>query len=349
MPVLQLHPSRRCNLACLHCYTSSGPAIRQELPIGMLLACLDDAYQAGYRQLAVSGGEPLLYSELGALLAHARELGMTTTITTNGMLATPRRWTPLAPLVDFVAVSIDGRPAEHDTIRGQAGAFDKTVRHLATIRASGVPFGFIFTLTQHNVDSLEFVVRLAAEAGARAVQVHPLTMDGRATAMLPQARPDGLELIVALVEAARLGASLGVAVHVDAVTAEQLTQYRSRFVPARPATALTQIAPILVVQADSMVVPLTHGMDARFMLGSLGSAPLERLAERWLAGQRPDELARLCEATWNDLTTASASPLPAVYWYEEVAMASRVAIEAPVTWQRSITRPDLEPRLQARA
>jgi MoaA/NifB/PqqE/SkfB family radical SAM enzyme len=299
----------------------------------MLLACLDDAFEAGYRQLAVSGGEPLLYSELGALLTHARELGMATTVTTNGMLATPRRWTPIAPLLDFVAVSIDGKPAEHDTIRGQAGAFDKTVRHLDVIRASGVPFGVIFTLTQHNVDSLEFVVRLAAQAGARAVQVHPLTMDGRATTTLPQARPDGLELIVALVEAARLGASLGVTVHVDAVTTEQLMRYRSRFVPARPVTDLAQVAPILVVQADGMVVPLTHGIDGRVMLGSLGSARLDQLAERWLAGRRPDELARLCAQTWDGLTATSTTPLPAVYWYEEVAIASRTAMaELPVAW-----------------
>lgn len=302
----------------------------------MLRDCLDDAYAAGYRQLAVSGGEPLMYGELQALLAHARALGMTTTMTTNGMLATARRWTPLAPLVDFVAVSIDGRPAEHDAIRGQAGAFDKTVRHLGVIRASGTPFGFIFTLTQHNVDSLEFVVRLAAEAGARAVQVHPLTMDGRAASALAHSRPDGLELIVALVEAARLGASLGVTVHVDAVTIEQLTRYRSRFVPAVPVTSLALVAPILVVQADAMVVPLTHGIDARFVLGSLSTVRLGRLAERWLAGSQPEELARLCGRTWESLMAGATVPLPAVYWYEEVAMASRVVpVMLPVAWGRS--------------
>lgn len=335
MPVLQLHPSRRCNLACLHCYSSSGPDIRQELPIEMLTDCLDDAYAAGYRQLAVSGGEPLMYRDLPRLLARARQLGMVTTMTTNGMLATAHRWEPVAPLLDFVAVSIDGKPAEHDAIRGQQGAFDKTIRNLAVIRGSGVPFGIIFTLTQHNVDSLEFVVRLAAQAGACAVQVHPLTMDGRAIAALPQSSPDALELIVALVEAERLGNALGVKVHVDAVTNAQLLQYRSRFVPACPVTTLTDVAPILVVQADGAVVPLTHGIDSRFVLGSLGDARLERLAHQWLAGTRPDELAQLCERTWYALTdiTEQAAPLPAIYWYEEVARASRAMPAAlPVAW-----------------
>jgi len=339
MPVLQLHPSRRCNLACLHCYSSSGPDVREELAIDLLRACLDDAFAAGYRQLAVSGGEPLLYGDLPALLAHARQLGMLTTVTTNGMLATGRRWEPVAPFIDYVAVSIDGRPAEHDAIRGQRGAFDKTVNHLAVIRASSVPFGIIFTLTQHNVDNLEFVVRLAAREGARAVQVHPLTMDGRAIAALPEARPDALELIVALVEARRLGEALGVPVHVDAVTAEQLVRYRSRFVPSRPVTTLTDVAPILIVQSDGNVMPLTHGLDARFALGSLGEARLTALAGRWLATGRADELAQLCSRTWDELTATaeSARSVPAIYWYEEVAKLSRaVPIELPVAWHNRV-------------
>ena len=335
MPVLQLHPSRRCNLACLHCYSSSGPTVRQELPVDLLRTCLDDAFGAGYRQLAVSGGEPLLYADLPALLTHARQLGMVTTVTTNGMLATPRRWGPIAPFVDFVAVSVDGRPDEHDAIRGQRGAFDKTVSHLAVIRASGVPFGIIFTLTQHNVDSLEFVVRLAAREGARAVQVHPLTLDGRAIAALPQSRPDALELIVALVEARRLGEALGVRVHVDAVTVEQLRHFRPRFVPSRPVAALTDVAPILVVQADGGVMPLTHGLDGRFALGSLGEARLTALADRWMASGWADELAQLCERTWDALTATAGptEPAPAIYWYEEVAMLSRaLPTELPMTW-----------------
>src|SRR5262245_49172903 len=174
-PALQVHPSRHCNLACEHCYTSSGPKLRGALSLELLAGALEDAVALGYRQLAVSGGEPLLYDSLRELLARARSLGMITTLTTNGMLATAASWRRLAPLVDFVAVSIDGVEEDHDRIRGQAGAFARTIENLATIRASGVPFGFIFTLTRYNVDGLEALVRLAAAHGARGVQVHPLT------------------------------------------------------------------------------------------------------------------------------------------------------------------------------
>lgn len=324
-PVVQLHPTRRCNLACAHCYTTSGPHNREELPAELLSQTLDAAAELGYRQLALSGGEPLLYRELREVLAHARRLGMITTVTTNGMLASGARWDALAPLLDVVAVSIDGMADEHDAMRRQRGAFAHTVRNLDVIRDSGVPFGFIFTLTRFNADSLDDVVRLAARSGARSVQVHPLTNFGRAVTDLPDTRPDAIELAVALIEAARLGAALGVAVHVDAVTREQLQSFRAHFVPSRPVRDLTAVAPVLVVNASGVVVPLTHELHPSLHMGSIRHARLDVLCRDWIASGAADRLALACEEAWTALTDAGEPA--AVYWYEEVA--SRTAPAAP--------------------
>ncbi|HSR99566.1 MAG TPA: radical SAM protein [Kofleriaceae bacterium] len=320
-PVLQVHPTRRCNLACAHCYSSSGPTFRQALDLDLLSSCLEDAVALGYRQLAVSGGEPLLYDRLGELLARARALGMLTSLTSNGMLATAERWGKLAPLVDVIAISIDGTPSEHDALRRRSGAFAATARNLEAVRASGVPFGLIFTLTQHNVDSLDFVVHFAAQNGARSVQVHPLTLHGRAATELPEARPDSVELSFALIEATRLGRELGVVVHVDALSADQLRAHRAALVPARPVAELPAVAPVLVVDADAMVTPLTHEVSPRLALGSLEQARLSVLARDWLRAGRGDALADACARTWSELTAKPERP--AVYWYEEVARRTR--------------------------
>ena len=252
---------------------------------------------------------------------------MVTTVTSNGMLLTPARWEPIAPLVDVLAVSIDGTPAEHDEIRGRNGAFACTVGNLEVARSSGTAFGFIFTLTQHNADSLEFVVRLAADHGARSVQVHPLTLSGRAKTTLPGSRPDGTELVAALFEAMRLGGELGVIVHVDAVTTDQLAAYHDNFVPDLPVTDLVDVAPILVVDADGSVVPLTHEVSRSLALGSLADARLAVLAQDWLASGRADRLAEACERTWSTLTGAAGAP--ALYWYDEVAVRTRAPVLVP--------------------
>jgi Fe-coproporphyrin III synthase len=316
-PVLQVHPTRRCNLECAHCYTSSGPQAREEINPDLLFACLEDAYLLGYRQLAVSGGEPLMYAALPDLLAQARRLGMLNTITTNGMLMTGLRWETLAPVVDVLAISIDGTQPEHDAIRRRPEAFARTVANFPLVRASGIPFGLIFTLTQHNVDSLEFVVKLAAENGARSVQVHPLTLQGRAATELPHARPDAIELVAALVEASRLGQTMGVTVHVDTLTGRQLVDYRDHLVPRRPVQTLVDAAPVLVVQADSSVVPLTYEVSRALKLGALADAPLRSLASDWVASGRADRLALACERTWEEIVGLSSAA--AVYWYDEVA------------------------------
>lgn len=324
--MLQVHPTRRCNLACAHCYSSSGPSARQSLDLDLLSACLEDAAALGYRQLAVSGGEPLLYQGLGELLARARALGMRTSVTTNGMLATADRWHRLAPLIDVAAISIDGTPSEHDAIRRRDGAFAATVRNLEVIRESGVPFGFIFTLTQRNVDSIDFVVRLASRRGARSVQVHPLTLHGRAALEMAGARPDGIELTFALFEAARLERELGVIVHVDALSAEQVVVHRDTLVPESPVHNLVNVAPVLVVDADATVVPMTHEINPRLALGSLNDRRLSALARDWLAAGRGEMIADACARTWAELTTPPMAH--ALYWYDEVAMR---------TWPSAVT------------
>ena len=114
-PVLQVHPSRRCNLACSHCYSASGPHVDDAVPKSLLLAAIRDAAALGYRHVAISGGEPLLSPDLPAILKRARSLEMRTSLTTNGLLlGQSRRWERIAPLVDMVAVSIDGTAEEHD-------------------------------------------------------------------------------------------------------------------------------------------------------------------------------------------------------------------------------------------
>jgi MoaA/NifB/PqqE/SkfB family radical SAM enzyme len=293
--------------------------------VELLADCLDEAYDLGYRQLAVSGGEPMIYRGLGQLLERGRELGMVTTVTSNGMLLSPARWNPVAGLVDVLAVSIDGRPEEHDRIRGREGAFDITVANLATVRSSGTPFGFIFTLTQHNVDSLDFVVRLAAREGARSVQVHPLTLHGRAAERMRGERPDGTELAAALLGAALLGRELGIVVHVDAVTAEQLLLHFDALVPLRPVRRLVDAAPVLVVDPVGRVLPMTHEVSRSIWLGSLLDAGLTELASDWLAGGGGDVLAEACEQTWAELTERRSPQ--AVYWYDEVAARTRAHLQ----------------------
>lgn len=317
-PILQVHPSLRCNLACAHCYSVSGPHARDEVPLRTLERAVEDAADEGFTQLAVSGGEPLMYEHLTRLLASGRRAGMMTSLVTNGMLVHHRqRWEPVVPLLDAVAISIDGTRAEHDAIRGRVGAFDRTVENLALVRESGVPFAVIVTLTQYNVGSLESVVRLAAEAGATGVQVHPLSLVGRASVELADHRPDELELMTAIVESQWLGDELGIPVELDAADRVRLARYRHDIVPESADVSLGELCPVLVVAADGSVRPLTWGIDPSIWLGSLHDAPLADLVESWRETEAPTRLVDACARAWLDLTSPTGPA--AAYWLDEVS------------------------------
>jgi MoaA/NifB/PqqE/SkfB family radical SAM enzyme len=323
--VLQIHPTRRCNLRCLHCYSSSGPGERDELDLELLRGALTDARAEGYTVVGVSGGEPLLYRPLRELLGHARRNGMLTTVTTNGILLDERRIEMLRGAVDLLAISLDGTPASHNRMRASERAFGAMADRLEGVRKSGVPFGFIFTLTRHNVHELDWVARFALEQGARLLQIHPLEEVGRAGRALLGARPDEIECAYAYLEALRIQAMAGdrLFVQLDLLDRDALRAHPSRVLAGEAAVAeripaLSEIVSPLIIEADGVVVPIQHGFGRQYALGSLRQAPLRELAANWRR-DRYGAFRHLSRRVFEEVTVPT--DLPFVNWYEAITRA----------------------------
>lgn len=325
--VLQIHPTRRCNLTCLHCYSSSGPTEREELPIALLERAVRDAAAEGYDTLGVSGGEPLLYRDLPQLLALARSLALITTVTTNGMLVTVPTLEKIRPHLQLLAISLDGIPSSHNRMRASPRAFDVMAGNLELVRAAGIPFGFIFTLTQYNLDELEWVAAFALEQGAALLQIHPLEEVGRAASgELHGAAPDGREASHAYVEVLRLQAELGARMYVqfDYVPAPTAREHPELLFadggPVDVRLPLSALVSPLVIETDGSVVPLQHGFGRAFQLGNLHHEALATMALRWR--HESCELFRaLCRRTLAERLARKGWPL--ISWYDVVARASR--------------------------
>ena len=142
------------------------------LDVALLFNAISDAAALGYEWISFSGGEPLLYRHLPELLRHTKALGLHTALATNGMLLNARHLDPIAPFIDLVAISIDGVPDSHNHIRAHDHAFEHMASHLGNLRERGMNFGFIFTLTQHNLHELQWVADFALEQGAKLLQIH---------------------------------------------------------------------------------------------------------------------------------------------------------------------------------
>jgi Fe-coproporphyrin III synthase len=155
--------SARAPFRSLHCYSSSGPRERDELDVATLMGAIVDANSEGYNAVAISGGEPLLYERLRDLLDCPHRCGMFTSVTSNGMLLDTTRLEWLRGAVDLLAISVDGTPESHNRMRASERAYETMLSRLEGVRNAGIPLGFIFTLTQHNVHELELVAQFAVQ------------------------------------------------------------------------------------------------------------------------------------------------------------------------------------------
>ncbi|PYS83312.1 MAG: radical SAM protein [Acidobacteria bacterium] len=304
----------------MHCYSFSGPKVTDELAPSLLIKALTDASRHGYGVASFSGGEPLMYKGLPDLLAHAHACGMLTTITTNGMLLDERRLEQLHGKVDLIAISLDGRPESHNRVRASPRAFSGMRSRLKHLRKSGIPFGFIFTLTQYNLDELDWVAAFAVKEGAQLLQIHPLENVGRAAEEMAGERPDQTEAAYAVIEALRLKDYIGERVHIQVdlidrqyVENEPETFFAGELPGDSDNSPFAELISPLVIEPDGAVVPIQYGFARKFALGSLYEASLDELIKTW-RGVKMLEFRALCRRLVDSQT--GPAELPFFNWYE---------------------------------
>lgn len=176
--VLQVHLTRHCNLACKHCYSTSGPEHKGSLLLPQSLYA--DAIALGYGVVSLSGGEPMMHPRLKDDVIDAKAAGLVVNMVTNGMLVTPEmaRWA--AAELGTVAVSFDGPSQVHDALRGRTGAFDLALRGLRLLVDAGANCAVLHTATTDSLPHLRKLAELVTETGVSVMQVHPLEIVGRA-------------------------------------------------------------------------------------------------------------------------------------------------------------------------
>jgi MoaA/NifB/PqqE/SkfB family radical SAM enzyme len=293
----------------------------------VLQAALEDARSAGYSAISLSGGEPLLYTGLASLLRAARQLRYAVALTTNGIPLTVRCIAGLVGHVDLIAISLDGIGSSHDVMRGLAGAFAAVQRRLPGLRASGIPFGFIFTLTDDNLDELFRVADFAISEGAQLLQIHPLEEVGRATALLPGKRPGELTANACYLAYMRLLDQVGDRIeiqldfaHRELIKHEPWRVYADEHRPIPVNAPLADLIDTLVIEADGTVVPLQYGFPREYSLGNLLKDRLSNLAASWCC-QTYAGFLQHCRRTF-ERVVADEEALPAFNWFEEVAIAN---------------------------
>ena len=158
----------RCPLRCVYCSNPLDYAHHdQELDTTSWLRVLREAEDLGVVQLNLTGGEPLIRSDLEALIEEARRLDLYTNLITSGIPLTLERLRGFRALgLDNVQLSIQDVEAEaSDRIAGHR-AFTRKLEVARWVKSLGVPLTLNVVLHRHNLDRTPEIIALAESMSA---------------------------------------------------------------------------------------------------------------------------------------------------------------------------------------
>lgn len=185
LSLLAINLTRRCNLACEHCYldaTTLRDGHADEMSTEEVFGILKDvATMDNGTMVVLTGGEPLARRDLEDVVRFGADQDLAIVLGTNGTLLTKRRVSSLleAGLMG-AGISVDSLDPEfHDRFRGQAGSWQKTMNGIENCRVAGLSFQLHFSITDGNVHELQDMIEFARLAEARVLNIFFLVCTGR--------------------------------------------------------------------------------------------------------------------------------------------------------------------------
>jgi mycofactocin biosynthetic radical S-adenosylmethionine protein MftC len=169
-----------CNLACVHCLSSSGRRDPHELTTAEAIAVVDELRALQVFYINIGGGEPMIRGDFFELVDYATANGIGVKFSTNGTFIDREAADRLATMDHLdVQVSLDGvDAATNDPVRG-AGSYARARAAMDHLAAAGFgPFKISVVVTRHNVDQLDALKALADEHGAQ-LRITRLRPSGR--------------------------------------------------------------------------------------------------------------------------------------------------------------------------
>ena len=158
-----------CNLACIHCLSSSGRRDPRELTTAECFGVIDELQAMQVFYVNIGGGEPTVRRDFWEILDYATAHDVGVKFSTNGSRITEQAAARVAAN-DYldVQISLDGASAAvNDAIRGP-GSFDSAIRALERLAEAGAPsFKISVVITRENMDQLDDFEALADHFGAQ--------------------------------------------------------------------------------------------------------------------------------------------------------------------------------------
>lgn len=157
-----------CNLACVHCLSSSGRRDPNELSTAEAKAVIDELQAMQVFYINIGGGEPMVRPDFFELLEYAIAHQVGVKFSTNGTKLDAEKAVRLASM-DYldVQISLDGATAEiNDKVRG-VGSYAASIAAMENLAVAKFgPFKISVVITRENVTQLDAFQAIADTYGA---------------------------------------------------------------------------------------------------------------------------------------------------------------------------------------
>jgi radical SAM protein with 4Fe4S-binding SPASM domain len=188
--VISWNITKRCNLACSHCYID---AVRRkigenELDTEQCFRIADSIAESNPGCLVIlTGGEPLMREDIFDVARRCAKNGLFTVMGTNGVMLNADRVARAKDAgVRGFGISIDSiAPNLHDDFRGMPGAWQRSMDAIAEAKRAGMDVLVQTSLMSFNFDKLEQIVRMVIELGVPILNIYYLVCTGRGQGMSP--------------------------------------------------------------------------------------------------------------------------------------------------------------------
>ena len=168
------HLWKSCNMGCGFCFATFldlPPQVATYLPQDDSVRLITLIAEAGFRKINFAGGEPSLCPWLSELIRHAKSLGLTTSVVTNGSRITESWLNNLDGSLNILAISIDSVDAETQqkigrTVKGRSPMTEADYLSIGeSAKARGMRLKVNTVVNRHNVaeDFRPFIRAIAPE------------------------------------------------------------------------------------------------------------------------------------------------------------------------------------------
>lgn len=162
--------TNRCNLRCTHCCMDSNE-YNEELSTMDMLTMLDKVIDWNPDKIVLSGGEPLIRTDIIDILEYLRERYKGyITFCTNGLLINEKNINILKKCTNQIDISIDGVDEKSCAdIRGK-GVFEKVIKNIKLLKKKGYnKISLSMVITDKNEALKNKFYRLNEELGTKPV------------------------------------------------------------------------------------------------------------------------------------------------------------------------------------